>query len=104
MRASLVAKLHALRVLTEHLAPGSWSATRLPTRKELAATRVLALPLHESSVKRRSGPPRDEPEDVDTHPAWAGVLPLHQSWGTPQPCPLLPAGTPVPDRVTHRHP
>lgn len=97
------AKLHALRVVTEHLAPGSWGATRQPTRKELAATTVLALPLHEASVKRRSGPPREEPEDLADNPAdWAGVLPLHQSWGEPQPCPLLPARTPVPDRVTHR--
>lgn len=96
-------KLRALRVITEHLAPGSWDAARRPTRKELAATRVLALPLHEASVKRRSGPPREESEDLADNPAdWAGVLPLHQSWGEPLPCPLLPARTPVPDRVTRR--
>jgi nitroimidazol reductase NimA-like FMN-containing flavoprotein (pyridoxamine 5'-phosphate oxidase superfamily) len=51
----------ALRVITEHLAPGQWSYARPPTRKELAATSVLALPLAEASVKVRSGEPEDEP-------------------------------------------
>jgi uncharacterized protein len=98
-------KLHALRVITEHIAPGSWTATRQPTRKELAKTSVLAFSLREASVKIRSGPPGDDDEDVTTHREWAGVLPLHQYWGTPQPCPLLPADTPVPQRVSNRpHP
>lgn len=96
------AKLHALQVLTEHLAPGSWTATRQPTRKELAATRVLAVPLHEASVKMRTGPPGDDEADVADGTVWAGVLPLRPTWGPPQPCPLLPVETPVPDRVTHR--
>lgn len=96
------AKLRALEVLTEHLAPGSWTAARRPTRKELAATSVLALSLHEASVKQRSGPPKDEPEDVTSDQSdWAGVLPLHQSWATPLPDPLL-NGRPAPDRVTQR--
>jgi nitroimidazol reductase NimA-like FMN-containing flavoprotein (pyridoxamine 5'-phosphate oxidase superfamily) len=96
------AKLHALEVLTEHLAPGSWTATRRPSGKELAATSVLALSLHEASVKQRSGPPKDEPEDVTANPSdWAGVLPLHRSWGTPQPDPLL-IDHPLPDRITNR--
>jgi nitroimidazol reductase NimA-like FMN-containing flavoprotein (pyridoxamine 5'-phosphate oxidase superfamily) len=96
------AKMHALRVLTEHLAPGSWAAARPPTRKELAATSVLALSLHEASVKRRTGPPGDDPDDVPAHREWAGVLPLRRHWGEPEPCPLLPTGTPVPARVSHR--
>nr|WP_240759091.1 pyridoxamine 5'-phosphate oxidase family protein [Phytoactinopolyspora endophytica] len=96
------AKLHALRVLTEHIAPGSWENTRRPSRKELAATSVLALPLYDASVKLRSGAPNDEDEDVETHQGWAGVLPIQQHWGTPEPCPLLPDGTLVPDRVSNR--
>jgi nitroimidazol reductase NimA-like FMN-containing flavoprotein (pyridoxamine 5'-phosphate oxidase superfamily) len=95
--------LTGLRALTEHLAPGSWDATRRPTRKELAATTVLALPLHEASVKMRSGPPRDDDEDVEANAAWAGVLPLRQAWGDPEPCPLVPAGVATPERVTSRH-
>jgi uncharacterized protein len=95
-------KLRGLQVITEHIAPGSWANTRLPTRKELAATSVIALSLHEASVKLRSGPPGDDDEDVVTHREWAGVLPLRQEWGDPEPCPLLPPRTPVPDRVAKR--
>jgi uncharacterized protein len=95
-------KLAGLRALTEHLAPGSWDATRRPTRKELAATTVLALPLHEASVKLRSGPPKDDEQDVAAAATWAGVLPVRQAWGEPEPCPLLPHGTPTPQRVTRR--
>jgi hypothetical protein len=96
-------KLAGLRALTEHLAPGSWDAARLPTRKELAKTTVLALPLHEASVKMRSGPPSDDEEDLNATTTWAGVLPLRQAWCDPEPCPLLPPGVPIPERVTSRH-
>ncbi|SDC11815.1 hypothetical protein SAMN05660690_0592 [Geodermatophilus telluris] len=93
--------LLGLEVLTEHLAPGSWSATRRPTRRELAATALLALDLTEASVKVRTGPPVDDEEDLAL-PVWAGVLPLRTVLGAPEPCPLLPAGTAVPDRVLGR--
>ncbi|HEX3791160.1 MAG TPA: pyridoxamine 5'-phosphate oxidase family protein [Pseudonocardiaceae bacterium] len=75
------AKLHALRVITDHLAPGSWDYAREPTRKELAATTVLALDLTESSVKVRTGGPGDEDTDLATGSVWAGVLPVRQVWG-----------------------
>src|SRR3954468_20320298 len=39
------AKLAGLRTLTEHVAPGQWGYARRPSRKELAATTVLALSL-----------------------------------------------------------
>ena len=94
-------RLLGLEALTEHLAPGSWDATRRPDRRELAATAVLALDLAEASVKVRTGPPGDDEADLSA-PVWAGVLPLRTVVGTPEPCPLLPAGTPVPDRVVNR--
>jgi len=94
-------RLLALEVLTEHLAPGSWTATRQPDRKELAATAVLALDLAEASVKVRSGPPGDDERDLDA-PVWAGVLPLRTVVGEPEPDPLLPAGSAVPARVRER--
>lgn len=84
-------KLHGLRVLTEHLAPGSWDYCRAPDRRELAATTVLAVDLAEASVKIRSGPPVDDDEDVAEDTRWAGVLPLTPVWGVPLPCPLLGA-------------
>jgi nitroimidazol reductase NimA-like FMN-containing flavoprotein (pyridoxamine 5'-phosphate oxidase superfamily) len=99
-------RLLGLEVLTEHLAPGSWTATRLPDRKELAATAVLALDLAEASVKIRTGPPGDDDRDVAgpevPDPVWAGVLPLRTVAGEPEPCPLLPAGVPVPARIRDR--
>ncbi|MEJ5867458.1 pyridoxamine 5'-phosphate oxidase family protein [Pseudokineococcus sp. 5B2Z-1] len=93
----------ALEALTEHLAPGSWRATRRPTGKELAATAVLALDLHEAAVKVRAGGPADDEADVtsDGHD-WAGVLPLVTAWGAPVPAPDLRPGAAVPDRVRRR--
>jgi len=99
-------QLLGLRVLTEQLAPGSWDAARRPDRKELAATAVLALDLAEASVKIRTGPPGDDEADLagpgDADPVWAGVVPIATVPGRPEPCPLLPAGTPAPARVTGR--
>ncbi|MCF6507730.1 pyridoxamine 5'-phosphate oxidase family protein [Blastococcus sp. MG754426] len=94
-------RLLALEVLTEHLAPGSWAATRRPDRKELAATAVLALDLAEASVKIRTGPPGDDERDL-AGPVWAGVLPVRTVLGEPEPCPLLPPGAAVPPRVADR--
>ncbi|TDD83116.1 pyridoxamine 5'-phosphate oxidase family protein [Saccharopolyspora karakumensis] len=91
-----------LRVITEQLAPGSWDHARRPNRKELAATAVLALDLTEAAVKVRTGDPGDDAEDVAAHEAWAGVLPLHQSWGTPVPSADLIAELPVPEHVLRR--
>ncbi|GAA3866059.1 pyridoxamine 5'-phosphate oxidase family protein [Saccharothrix violaceirubra] len=93
---------HGLRVLTDHLAPGSWDYSRRPTPKELAATAVLALDLTEASVKIRTGPPGDEPADVAENSRWAGVLPLHRSWGTPESDPTLVGPWEIPPHVTHR--
>ena len=45
--------------LTEHVAPGQWDYARRPSRRELAAVRLLAVPLEEASVKVRTGPPDD---------------------------------------------
>jgi nitroimidazol reductase NimA-like FMN-containing flavoprotein (pyridoxamine 5'-phosphate oxidase superfamily) len=69
-------KLAALEALTEQLAPGRWSEARQPTAQELKATWILTLPIEEASAKVRSGPPEDEPEDLDL-PVWAGVVPVH---------------------------
>jgi nitroimidazol reductase NimA-like FMN-containing flavoprotein (pyridoxamine 5'-phosphate oxidase superfamily) len=96
------AKLHALRVLSEHLAPGCWDYARAPVKKELAATAVLALDLAESAVKVRTGPPKDDEEDIGADAVWAGVLPLRQVWGDPEPDPTLRTPHPAPAHVTAR--
>ncbi|MFR9728707.1 pyridoxamine 5'-phosphate oxidase family protein [Saccharopolyspora sp. MS10] len=92
---------HGLRVLTEHLAPGSWEHARQPNAKELASVTVLALPLDEASVKVRTGPPGDDPAE-HAPGVWAGVLPLRSAWGTAVPSPDLAPNTPTPPHVAHR--
>src|SRR6266849_3299302 len=79
-------KLAALRAVTEQLVPGRWENARPPTRKELAATAVLALPLDEASVKARTGPPKDDPEDYQLD-FWAGVVPAAIGFGPAEPDP-----------------
>jgi nitroimidazol reductase NimA-like FMN-containing flavoprotein (pyridoxamine 5'-phosphate oxidase superfamily) len=96
------AKLRGLRMLTEHLAPGSWDYARPPTAKELAKTALLALDLGEAAVKIRTGPPGDEDDDVAADAVWAGVLPLRAVWGDPEPCPLLADRHAVPTHVRTR--
>jgi hypothetical protein len=95
-------KLAALRAIVENVTPGSWDHARRPSRKELAATSVLALSLAEASVKVRSGPPGDADSEDAAGPAWAGVLPVHTAFGRPRPCPQLPDGAVVPAHVAAR--
>ena len=92
-------RLEALRAVTEQLAPGQWDYARPPTRRELAATAVLELPLDEASVKVRTGPPKDDPEDYDTS-IWAGVLPARLTFGAAEPDPALRPGVTVPAHIT----
>lgn len=65
----------ALRAFTEHIVPGRWDEVRAPNRKELKATRVLAMTLDEASAKVRTGPPVDDDEDYGL-PVWAGEIPM----------------------------
>jgi uncharacterized protein len=92
-------RLAALHAVTEQLAPGRWDHARLPTRKELAATAVLALPLDEASVKVRTGPPKDDLQDYDTL-YWAGVLPAALTFGEAESDPALRHGIQTPAHIT----
>jgi nitroimidazol reductase NimA-like FMN-containing flavoprotein (pyridoxamine 5'-phosphate oxidase superfamily) len=95
-------KLHGLRLVSEHLAPGQWDYARRPSRKELAATRLLALSLGEASVKVRTGPP-DDADSPDVHLGlWAGELPLDTRWGKPVGDAAVPDGLPPPDHISSR--
>jgi nitroimidazol reductase NimA-like FMN-containing flavoprotein (pyridoxamine 5'-phosphate oxidase superfamily) len=95
-------KLAGLRCLTEQAAPGQWDYARRPSRKELAATSLLALSLDEASVKLRSGPPDDGDGPDAQLGIWAGVLPLHTVWGAPEPDPALEPGMAVPAHIALR--
>ena len=101
--ATLVAaaeeKMTALKAFTEHVIPGRWDDVRGPNEQELKATSVLALPLLEVSAKVRTGPPKDDEEDMAI-PVWAGELPLRITAGSPVDDPRLPAGISPPAYVT----
>ena len=75
-------KERALAMIVDHMLPGRSATLRTSTRKELAATGVLAVPLHEASVKVRAGGPGDEPEDVAAG-VWGGHVPLRLVAGEP---------------------
>jgi hypothetical protein len=92
-------KAAALDAMIEHVAPGRSGAVRPATRKDMAATVVLAVPLAEVSAKVRDGGVKDEEEDYAL-PIWAGVLPLRLAAGAPvSDDPALP----VPDHVSTWH-
>jgi len=74
---------HAFDLLVDHAAPGRSAELRRPTRKELAATTLLALSMHEASVKVSDGDPEDEDFDVEAGGVWAGVIPLRLVAGDP---------------------
>ena len=92
-------KLLALQAVTEHLVPGRWDHVREPTRKELAATAVIAVPLDEASVKVRTGGPKDDPEDYESG-IWAGVLPAALAFGPVVPDPAMTSDLPVPEHIS----
>jgi hypothetical protein len=64
-----------LAALVERSSPGRSRLVRPPSNKELAATRVLALPIEEASAKIRTGGPIDDAEDLAV-PVWTGQLPV----------------------------
>lgn len=96
-------KRRVLDALLDKFAPGRSADSRPPTRRELAETAVLALPLREVSIKQRRGPVADEPEDL-TLPYWAGLVPLRLVPGTPEPDRGVTTATPayVPGATTAR--
>lgn len=73
----------ALDLIVDRLVPGRARTLRPHTRKDLAATTVLALGLHEASVKARSGGPKDDEADIEADDTWAGVVPLTTVRGDP---------------------
>ena len=95
-------RLAGLRCIAEHVAPGQWDYARRPSRKELAAVRLLALPLEEASVKIRTGPPSDGDTPDAALGLWAGELPLATTWQQPFPDPALPPGIAVPAHIRSR--
>jgi len=94
-----VEKQHALDLVVDHMIPGRSATLRPSTRKELAATAVIAVPLREASMKARAGGPGDEPADIEAG-VWGGHVPLSTVAGPA--VPDVDARGAVPAEVTAR--
>jgi nitroimidazol reductase NimA-like FMN-containing flavoprotein (pyridoxamine 5'-phosphate oxidase superfamily) len=75
-------KAHALALTVDHMVPGRAATLRPPTRKEVAATSLLAVRLVEASMKVRAEGPVDEPSDVAAG-VWGGVIPVRRTASAP---------------------
>jgi len=91
-------KLAALEAFTQRIAPGRWAEIRGPNKQEFKATMVLRMPLTEAAVKIRSGPNKDDLEDMGIL-AWTGVLPFRQGFDAPQPDPQMKDGIALPGYI-----
>lgn len=89
-------KLAALTAFSERLTPGRWQELKPPSEQELKATTVISLELDEVAAKVRTGPPKDDAEDLGL-PVWAGVVPVTTAIGRPEADPLLPTDIAAPD-------
>lgn len=75
-------KSRALSLTVDHMVPGRSATLRDHTRKEVAATSMLAVPLVEASMKVRAEGAIDEPSDVEAG-VWAGVIPVRRTADAP---------------------
>ncbi|WP_151523641.1 pyridoxamine 5'-phosphate oxidase family protein [Serinicoccus kebangsaanensis] len=82
-----------LERLTDRLLPGRTTEIRASTRREVAATTCLVLPIEEGSwlFKSRTGG-ADAPSERSV---WTGVVPLRLVAGEPEPTPGTTAPTPA---------
>ncbi|BBY62479.1 pyridoxamine 5'-phosphate oxidase family protein [Mycolicibacterium helvum] len=93
-------KVSYLETLTDTFIPGRVAELRASSRKELAATMALRMPITGDnwSLKIGDGWPEDDDDDVAAG-AWAGVVPLATIYGEPQRAPDCDPATPVPPSV-----
>ncbi|MCB0950973.1 MAG: pyridoxamine 5'-phosphate oxidase family protein [Mycobacterium sp.] len=93
-------KVGYLNRLTDSFIPGRTAELRPSTRKELAATLALRMPIGADnwSLKIGAGWTEDPEEDI-AGDAWAGVVPMTVHYGEPLPAPNLRPGIPVPASV-----
>lgn len=69
------AKLHAMKVISDHLMPGRWDELRDSHENEIKMTGVIAVTIESAAAKISAGMPDDETEDYDI-PVWAGIIPI----------------------------
>jgi nitroimidazol reductase NimA-like FMN-containing flavoprotein (pyridoxamine 5'-phosphate oxidase superfamily) len=100
-KASLVGddeKDAALDALSNSMIPGRVQEVRSSTKKELAATIIVALPLDECSVKISVNEVDDDESDLNQG-TWAGIVPIITSIGTPIPADEEAEGLEVPESI-----
>jgi nitroimidazol reductase NimA-like FMN-containing flavoprotein (pyridoxamine 5'-phosphate oxidase superfamily) len=94
----------AARAITRHVLPGREDDAAEPNEKDWHETLILAIPIQEASAKVRTGPPKDDEDELDLD-VWAGTLPLRTVVGQPTPSPDLRSGIPAPSYLeTYRRP
>ena len=91
-------KLAALDLISNALIPGRVSEARPMTKKEAAATIIIALPLDEASVKISVNEVDDPEEDMGLG-YWAGIVPLLRGVGEVIPADKESRELPMPESV-----
>ena len=93
-------KVGYLDQLVDTFIPGRVAELRAGSRKELAATMALRMPIGKDnwSLKVGGGWPEDSDEDIAAG-VWAGVVPLTTVYGDPERSPDCDAAIPVPPSV-----
>jgi hypothetical protein len=91
-------KLAALDLVSNALIPGRVAEARPMTKKEAAATIIVAVPLNEASVKISVNEVDDPEEDMGIG-YWAGVVPLVRGVGEVIPADKESRELPVPESV-----
>jgi uncharacterized protein len=100
-KATLVsdaAKDKALSAVSNSMIPGRVQEVRANTKKELAATLIISLPLDECSVKISVNEIDDDEQDLNKG-TWAGTVPFISKIGEPIPADEEAAGLEVPESV-----
>src|SRR6202035_1436776 len=72
----------ALDAIIEHFLPGRRAEIRGTSRRELAATMVLAMPIQDWSLKVSGSWPTDPADDL-AGSTWAGVIPFRVQYRDP---------------------
>jgi hypothetical protein len=91
-------KDEALNALSNAMIPGRLAEVRASTKKELAATIIVSLPLDECSVKISVNEVDDDEQDLNKG-TWAGIVPFINTIGEPIPADEEAAGLEVPASV-----
>lgn len=91
-------KMEALDVVSDAMIPGRVSEARPSTKKEVAATIIIAVDLNETSVKISTNEVDDPEEDMNLG-YWAGIIPFRTIADAPIPADSESAGLEVPASI-----